>query len=128
MPSDSLGRPWERAAAPHPHVPPHPGEQALRKGPEKQACLTYEVTFGATEPLWAPLASVTLKGQGTGTESTTQEGRRARPRCDWPGQFQKWSKEAGLTLLRVAEARDEITSRYVQKEKGHDPSTKDRLL
>lgn len=64
----------ERAAAPRPpptHVQPtaagpvcpsFPVDPVLpRKDLEKQGSLTYKVTLGATETLWAPLASVTLK-------------------------------------------------------------------
>lgn len=41
---------------------PFPAGQILpRKHPEKRGSLTYKVTLRATEPLWAPLASVTLK-------------------------------------------------------------------
>lgn len=38
-----------------------PGQVLLRKDPEEQASLTYEVALGPAEPFWAPLASVTLK-------------------------------------------------------------------
>lgn len=42
------------------------------------------------------------------------------------GQTQQWPEGAGMTLLRVAEARDRSTSHHVQKKKRHDPPAKDR--
>lgn len=40
---------------------PHPRSGPSGDGPREPGVFTYEVTLGAADPLWAPLASVTLK-------------------------------------------------------------------